>query len=57
MQQFADYLGNKGHAAEILMEEEKYEGSKARGTFDKACYFAKFKRAAAICFIRTESPF
>jgi hypothetical protein len=27
MQQFADYLGNKGHAAEILMEEEKYEGS------------------------------
>jgi len=29
MQQFADYLGNEGHAAEILMDEEKYVGSGA----------------------------
>ena len=29
MQQFADYLSNKGHAVEILVEEEKYEGSGA----------------------------
>src|SRR5205807_9107795 len=27
MQQFVVYLGTKGHAAEIIVQEEKYEGS------------------------------